>query len=157
MDPIHIITQGAWAAIAAFGFALIFNVPKRTLGFGAFCGAVGVSARLCILGLWPELHIAMATLIAAIIVAGLSELFSRVLRSPSTVFSVPGVIPMVPGSFMFRAMVQLLQLFGHKDGQDPEQLALALQLGFTSLMILTALAVGTATPNLLLYRRRPEA
>ncbi|KAF0094092.1 MAG: hypothetical protein E1N59_2350 [Puniceicoccaceae bacterium 5H] len=145
------------AALAATGFAVLFNVPKRTLSACALCGAFGVSARILLLNATEHtMHLAAATLLAAAGVSLLSELFSRLLNAPPAVFSVPGVIPMVPGSLMFRTMVGFLRHANANVPIDYQALGADLQLGLTAFLVLMALAVGIATPNLLFYRRRPE-
>ncbi|MDP0498469.1 MAG: threonine/serine exporter family protein [Verrucomicrobiota bacterium JB022] len=152
-----ILYKACSAALAALGFAVLFNVPKRTLVACALCGAFGVSLRLGLLH-WSEhhMHLAAATLIAAGGVSLLGEFFSRLLNAPPAVFTVPGVIPMVPGSLMFRTMVGFLRHTNPELPIDYQALGADLQLGLTAFLTLTALAVGIAMPNLLFYRRRPE-
>lgn len=153
----EILIKALAAALAATGFAVLFNVPKRTLLACAITGALGVALRLGLLELSDGgLHLAAATLIAAMGVALLGEVFSRWLKAPPAVFTVPGVIPMVPGSLMFRTMVGFLK---HADMHQPidlTALAADFRLGMTTFLVLMALAVGIATPNLLFYRRRAE-
>ncbi len=157
MNPLPILNTMAWGALAALGFALLFNVPRRTLVWAALCGAVGVGTRMAVLQIWPGTHLAAATLLAAALVACMAELLWRRLDTVAAVFSVPGVIPMVPGSLMFRAIVQMLQSLDTRSPVDPVQLGETLRLAGSALLVVGALAVGIAAPNLILYRRRPEA
>jgi uncharacterized membrane protein YjjB (DUF3815 family) len=159
MNWVSLIHASVMAALAATGFAMLFNVPRRVLALCAFCGAAGVGSRLLLMGpLGGELQIAMATFAAAVVVAGIAEFLSHRMNVPPAVFSVPGVIPMVPGVFMFRSVVYWLNIAASQDGPfDSVMFGTAWQLTGTSVLILGALALGIAAPNLILYRRRPEA
>jgi len=146
------------AALAAVGFAILFRTPLRVIAYSSLCGALGVGARtLWISEFDPQMQIATATFLAAAIVGFTAELLSRRLRVPPSLFSVPGVIPMVPGGIMFHAIVVWLKIATTKPGDfSPELLGQALSLTGTSFLCLCALVLGIAAPALLLYRRRPE-
>jgi len=159
MDWLQLFNNSVMAALAATGFAMLFNVPRRALALSALCGAAGVGTRMVLMQYGGgEVHIAMATFAAAIVVAALAELISRKMNMPPALFSVPGVIPMVPGGVMFRAVVYWLNIAASQDGPfDEVMFGAAWHLTGISLLILCALAMGIAAPNLILYRRRPEA
>ena len=159
MHPAQILSSALFAALAAAGFAMLFSVPRRTLAMCALCGAAGVGLRLTLLQATNgALHIAMATLCAALAVAILAELLSRRTGMPPAVYSVAGVIPMIPGGYMFRAVTYWLSIAS--DNATDFDLVLfgeSMHLAAMALLILSALALGIAAPNLIFYRRRPEA
>ncbi|WP_139995603.1 threonine/serine exporter family protein [Paenibacillus paridis] len=116
--------------IASAAFGLIFNVPKRTL---AHCGAVGMIGWLiyiCCTQL--ELDAIPATLIAAFVVTVISQLFSKLYKTPIIVFSVSGIIPLVPGGLAYDAMRNVV--LDHYD--------IAVQLAVKAFMISGAIAIG---------------
>ena len=159
MTLLLLLHNALMAALAATGFALIFNVPRRSLALCALCGAVGVTSRMILLNLGGgAIHIAVATLCASIVVASVAEILSRRMQMPASVFSVPGVIPMIPGSLMFRSVVYWLTMATESGGDfDGILFGEAMMLAANALIVLAAIAMGIAAPNLILYRRRAEA
>ncbi len=76
--------------------AIIYNVsPKRAF----WAGVSGVVGRLVFNGLMSsgKEQIILATFMGALAVGVYSETLARILKSPATVFSVPGIFPLVPG------------------------------------------------------------
>lgn len=148
-----LLSDGFWSAVAAAGFAILFNVPRRTLPGCAIAGAVGYGLRTLLVewGMMLEL----ATLAGAIVVGFLAEFFARRWQTPAAVFTVPGVIPLVPGSFAFHALMGLIQITDvGAFGGTPVLVEAAVNAVRTGL-ILAAIAAGTAAPSLLFQRHRP--
>lgn len=142
-----------WSGLAALGFALLFNVPVRTVPGCVIAGAVGHGLRTVLMSL--GMGIEGATLAAASAVGLLGEAFARRWATPATTFTIPGAIQMVPGTFAFRAMIGLLRL---ATGSPPNGAAVLLDAATNAVktaIILGALAVGIAAPALLFLRRRP--
>ncbi len=82
--------------------AVAFNVPPRALWVCGVLGNVAWSGEL-FLRTHGDSMLA-ANFSAALIVAMLAELAARVQRLPVTCFAVPGVIPLVPGFSLYKAM-----------------------------------------------------
>jgi uncharacterized membrane protein YjjB (DUF3815 family) len=142
-----------WAGLAALGFAMLFNVPRRTLPGCLVAGALGhVSRRILMSG---GMSIESATLAAAVGIGFLAYYFARRWRTAATIFSVCGVIPMVPGRFAYSTMIGLLQLAELGTAAAPEILVEVSVNAVKTAMILGALAVGIAAPSLLFQRHRP--
>jgi uncharacterized membrane protein YjjB (DUF3815 family) len=97
-----IVQQLLLSFIASALFGVIFNIPKKLLINSGFVGMVGWMVYI----LFAEQHVnhVMATFIAAFFVAMLSNLFARLYKTPATIFSVSGIIPLVPGGTAFEAM-----------------------------------------------------
>ncbi|MCO5190694.1 MAG: threonine/serine exporter family protein [Anaerolineae bacterium] len=160
--PPNLFVDALWAAVAATGFAVLFNVPYRTLFGCAVCGALGHASRTFMLqsDLPAANHIVMASLIGATVVGSLGFLIARHMQLPSIVFTVSGVIPMVPGTYAFSAMLGILRMADIVGVGGPTRTDLIL-LGevvpntLTTAFVLAALAVGIAAPSLLFRRRKP--
>ncbi|HHV30546.1 MAG TPA: threonine/serine exporter [Clostridium sp.] len=74
---------------------VIYNVEKRNLIWVGFCGMLGwITYRT-----FNELaeSVVLASFLGAVVVGIYSESVARLLKAPATVFSVPGIIPLVPG------------------------------------------------------------
>jgi uncharacterized membrane protein YjjB (DUF3815 family) len=141
----------ALAAVPAVGFALVFNVPPRMLGYCAMGGAVGHGMRFLLIH--GGIPIEWATFMAAAVVSLIGVQLAKRLRAHPKVFTVASMIPMVPGVPFFAALLALVEI--NRNGVTDELLQTAISSGLRALFIIGALAVGLAVPGLLFYRRRP--
>lgn len=143
-----------WAGMAALGFAVLFNVPRRALVGCALGGALAYAVRTLLVQ--SELvGIEAATLLGATAVGFLGVKFGRYWRVPAPVFIVPGVIPLVPGYLAFRTMIDLLTLTTHAPTVDETLLLTAAVNSLKTVLIVGGIAAGVAIPSLLLRRHRP--
>ncbi|MGE4274323.1 MAG: threonine/serine exporter family protein [Desulfitobacterium sp.] len=117
--------------LATMAFGVLFNVPKKTLLGG---GLVGMLGWMIYVTLTKELNVNLvtATLAASFGVATLSQGLARKLKLPVTVFSVSGIIPLVPGGMAYDTMRQLIEN-NYLEG---------LRLGSITLLIAGAIAFG---------------
>jgi uncharacterized membrane protein YjjB (DUF3815 family) len=96
------IEQLLTSFIAAAAFGIIFNAPKRSL---IKCGIVGMFGWIIyIILVMYEYDTVLATLVASFVVAVISQIFAKVYKAPVIIFSVAGVIPLVPGGIAYDAM-----------------------------------------------------
>ncbi len=158
MGPLlWLFASGFWAGIAALGFSVLFNVPRRALLFCFLAGACGQSVRTA-LALF-EVPLLSATFAGALSVGLVAVVFARRLNVPAGLFSLPGAIPMVPGVFAFRAMLALITLTGHEIADSSfslnEVLIYAVQNFTKTGLTLAILAVGIALPSLMTQRDKP--
>ena len=92
-----------FAFIATVAFGKLFNTPHRALILGGLVGAIGFAFYIGmkdILGYSSML----SNFTGAIVISIISEIFARIFKEPVTVFSIPGIIPLVPGLPLYRAM-----------------------------------------------------
>ncbi|QFI53482.1 threonine/serine exporter family protein [Aeromonas simiae] len=152
MDLLWLLAKDAfWSAIPAVGFAMIFNVPPRLLKYCAMGGALAHSLRTLLIH--SGVPIEWATLAAATTVGFVCVYWARRLLVPRPVFSVASIIPMIPGSFAFKAMISIVEL--NINGFSLTLLENALENGLKALFIVAALSFGLAIPSLVVYRNRP--
>lgn len=148
-----LIRDAFWSGIAALGFAMLFNVPRRTLPGCMIAGAAGHTLRTVLMN--GGATIEGATLVGATCVGFLTLYFGRWWHTPPVIFAVCGVIPMIPGRFAYGTMIGLFRLAemgsAAPDGVLIEVSVNAVKTG----LILGALAVGIAAPTLLFQRSRP--
>ncbi|GET22935.1 threonine/serine exporter family protein [Prolixibacter denitrificans] len=143
----HFMEMGVWLGFAAIGFAVLFNVPQRALPVIWLVGALGGITKLVILHFGG--NIILASLAGATLVGFLSIPAAHSKHAPPLVFSIPAVIPMVPGAFAYRMMLGLIRLAGdtHADSYS-DILNSAVSNGLKTLFILLSLAAGVAIPML---------
>jgi len=148
MDFINILEKGFWAGFAALGFAILFNVPQRTLLIIWSMGALGGLLKFLLLGL--EVNIVLASLAGASLIGVLSVYAAHNKHAPPLVFSIPSVIPMVPGTFAYRMMLGCMELVGTSSNSETylKTLAETTNNGLKAIFILIALSAGVAIPML---------
>jgi uncharacterized membrane protein YjjB (DUF3815 family) len=116
--------------IASVAFGIIFNVPQKTL---FQCGLVGALGWLIyILMLQIPVDPVYATGVSAFGVTVLSQISAKMYKTPIIIFSVAGIIPLVPGGLAYDAMRNAVE--NHYD--------LAVQQGAKAFMISGAIAIG---------------
>lgn len=148
---IGFMTDAWFAWIPAVGFAMIFNVPTKMLVLCAAGGALTHSLRFLLLHF--GMPIEWATFIVSTNMGFIGLYWSRKYLIPRPVFTVASVIPMIPGSFAFKAMVGVVAI--NTNGYSLELMQTVMENGLRTLFILTALSFGLAIPSILIYRGRP--
>jgi uncharacterized membrane protein YjjP (DUF1212 family) len=144
-----------WSALAALGFAMLFNVPVRTLVGCAFLGALGHGVRTALIDSMGA-GLETATLAGSTLVGFVGVAFARYWNTPSAIYTVSSAIPMVPGVLAYEAMIGLLRVSAANAG-------LTSAVAFTDVgiyatktaLILGAIAIGIAAPSLLFVRQKP--
>ncbi|HKK12962.1 MAG TPA: threonine/serine exporter family protein [Flavobacteriaceae bacterium] len=151
MDWISFFENWIWFGCAATGFAILFNVPKRTLIAIFFMGALGGSVKLLIVH-WNN-SVVLGTLLGAAIIGFLSIYAAHFRHSPPFVFAIPAVIPMVPGSYAYNTMKGIIRLTNNTGTADfVALLNETVTKGLLTLFVLMAIAVGVVAPMLLTRR-----
>jgi uncharacterized membrane protein YjjB (DUF3815 family) len=86
------------------------------------------------------------------------EFLARYYRIPRLVFTVPGVIPLVPGVFAYHTMVGIFEITGVADLTPVASVEVLLTTAVNAIrtgLILAAIAIGLIAPNLLFRRQKP--
>ena len=89
------------------------------------------------------LSLAGATLVSIIAIRAIHR-----LHTPSMVLVVPAVIPLVPGVLIYRLLFAIINI----RSLTVEQLLAAVQSGVDALLIILAIAIGAAMPNIFAKR-----
>ncbi len=135
-----------WSAATATGFAVLFHVPHRSLPWVALLGALGYCLRFAWLAHGGS--IVPGTLLASLTIGVGSMVLSYFIHSPAVVYSMPAVIPMVPGTYAYKTMIGLMQIADN--GATLDVLIKTVNNGLITGFILVVLAIGVSVPNLLL-------
>lgn len=145
MEILLIAEKCFWYGTAAAGFAILFNVPVRTIFIIWILGALGGLVRLVMINL--ETGPVLASFLGASVIGTLSIPAAHNKHAPPMVFAIPAVIPMVPGVFAYRTMLGFINLTGEVGEAYSMILNETVNNGVKTLFILMALAVGVAFPN----------
>ncbi|AOT72834.1 threonine/serine exporter family protein [Geosporobacter ferrireducens] len=97
-----------FAALSIIGFSVLFNIPKNAIYKTAFSGALGWTTYVYFSNHLGQSTV-MASFFAASVVALFSEFFARRFKETVTVFVIPGILPLVPGSGMYYTMLAIIE------------------------------------------------
>lgn len=140
----HLITS----FVASSTFGIIFNVPKKSL---IKCGFVGMIGWMLYIFLFLQgVDAVYATLAASFLVAVISHIFAKVYKNPVIIYSIVGIIPLVPGGIAYNAMRNFVE----------NEYATALPLAARAFMISGAIAFGLVLSevlNQLIIRRKKSS
>lgn len=142
------LVNAIFAALPAVGFAMVFNVPKSTLIFCAFGGAIAYSSRYFLMDI--NLSIELSTFLASTIVGIITVYWSRKYIIPRPVYTIASIIPLLPGTYAFTSIINLIEMNSH--GVTPELISMFVDNFLKSIIILGAIGFGLALPSLYLMR-----
>jgi uncharacterized membrane protein YjjB (DUF3815 family) len=102
LEIVAILAQLITSFIATGSFGIVFNAPKETL---VKCGLIGMGGWLIyyLLEGYTKNPV-LATLAATVFIAVLSQELAKFYKTPVIIFSVAGIIPLVPGGIAYDAM-----------------------------------------------------
>jgi uncharacterized membrane protein YjjB (DUF3815 family) len=148
MNTLQWLEKGIWLGLAAIGFAVLFNVPRRALGTIFVIAAWGGLTKL-----WIQqqgIVVALAAFVGASLIGLLSVMAAHQRKAPPMIFAIPAVIPMIPGFFAYQAMVGMIELTFEKNPQLYSKLFFeTVNNGLSALFVLLALSTGVAIPMLI--------
>jgi uncharacterized membrane protein YjjB (DUF3815 family) len=97
-----IAIQSITSYLATCAFGIIFNIPFKPLLHG---GLIGMVAWLIYFFLFQYSgNDFVATFAASLVIAIMSQIFARVCKNPVILYSVSGIIPLVPGGLTYSVM-----------------------------------------------------
>ncbi len=151
---IAVILDGIFAAVAAIGFAVISNPPRKALRGCAILAAVGHGLRYFLIN-QLGLDITTASLFAAFSIGLLSLWFADRIHCPAEVFAFPSLLPMIPGMFAYKTILGLMKFLTTPaaETQNAEIIADIMRNGLTTLFVLFALVLGVALPMFLFHKQ----
>lgn len=129
---------------ATMGFAILYNAPARTIIPSGLAGMTGWFIFDYFLS-FSELGIFFASGIASFSVAIICQLLARQFKMPVIVFSIPGIIPLVPGGAAYTMMRALVEGNGEA----------ALLFGTQTFLVSGAIALGLSLNSALFQIIQP--
>jgi len=117
---------------ATIGSAIVFNTSKYDIVRAGFVAAAGWLVYTLLKN--TSASVAVAYFAGAFVVAFLSEILAFFLKTPATVYLLPGLFPLVPGGGMFQTM----------EAAVSGNMSNALSIGFSTLTAAGAIAIAIA-------------
>ena len=142
LDVAH---QGAFGAVAAWGFGVLFNFDGRSL---IWCSALGVLAlgvrTLALAGGWS---LEAASFAAALAAGAIVSLTSPQRGEAVDVLALAGCIPMVPGAFFGKAILGLFAVTAPAPAHPQDMAIFAIVAMTRVILTLGAIGAGLAIPT----------
>ena len=124
------VVHACLSFVATACFGVIFNAPTKAIPYCGLVGMVGWTLYFTLSGFGMQaVH---ASFICAFIVAIVAHSFARKYRLPMIIFSVSGIIPLVPGGTAYNSMRSIVEL----------NYLMGMEYGMRAFMISGALAMG---------------
>lgn len=98
-----VIIQLISGMLGSLGFSLVFNIGKKHLIPAALGGLLSWGVYLFCMCV-PGIGVLMATVIASACSQVYSEILARLYKTPTTVFVIPAVVPLIPGGSLYNTM-----------------------------------------------------
>lgn len=99
--------QSMLAFLASIAFGIIFNAPRSTLLYCGLVGGAGWMVYFCSDAL--NGNAVQASFLGAFAVSVVAHIFAKRFRKPMIIFSVAGIIPLVPGGAAYNAMRHVVE------------------------------------------------
>ena len=142
-----LVQKGGWAAVATVGFSVLFNVPKYALPYCALIGALGYALRTALMS--GGMGMVMATLCAALLIGVLATILAQRFAVSGTLFAVGPAIPLVPGSYAYKAVMGMVMAANAPEMESHGELLLAaFDNGLKATLTILFLSFGIALPGL---------
>lgn len=100
------IVQLITSFIASAAFAVLFNAPKNSL---LLCGLSGMLSWATYILLKTEMDAMFSIVASSFIVGIVGQICARYQKKPVIIFSVAGIIPLVPGGLAYDAMRRFVE------------------------------------------------
>jgi len=137
--------------VAAAGFAMLFNVPVRTLILCIAGGAISVITRNLLTV--AEINLPLATFCGSLAAGIWTIYWVHKVHTPGYVISIPSVIPLVPGVLAYKAMMGLFAFTAFTPGtanvSKTEAFIQLFEPGIKSILTVLGITLGVAIPNII--------
>ena len=130
------------ALLGSAAFAVAFRTPRRYFWLTVLIGACPF---LMLKLLPPDWNSGFSSFLAALLAGCMSHLAAKVTKAPAQCFLIPGVILLVPGTYIYRAFNAAM---GHRIDE-------ALGLGLSAFAITLGVSFGVLLANWVVPSRKP--
>lgn len=136
--------QWQFYPLALFGslcFAILFRTPVKYMPLTVLIGFIACVGIHTFPADW---HVGYTSFIMAMAIGSISHVFARITKAPAQCFLIPGVIFLVPGTYLYRA-------FSAGMAQDINTVATTL---FTAIIITLGISSGLLVANWIVPSRQ---
>lgn len=128
------VTDVLWhvlgATVCTVGLIFMYNLEVRSACF-AVMGAM-IACSIFEFYVYYNDNVFVGALVSALAVASFADIMAHVLKTPTTILLIPGIVPMVPGGLLFNTMLSILE--GNTEASR--------EYGMRALLVALGLTVG---------------
>lgn len=151
---LDIVLVAMLAAVSGMGFAFGANPTRRMILVSGVLATLGYITRLALLA--SGVGLATSTLCAALTISLLSIPCSHHWHTPAEMFTIPALIPMVPGLYAYRTILGFMQFLENvSPAQRQAYLVDIIFNGVTTFFVMWALVIGATLPLFFFHRNSP--
>ena len=99
--------QVAGSFMAVLSFGLVLEMPRKYLGWSGLTGGVCWLVYLVVKAGTGSMI--LGAFLSSLSVALMGHLFARIFRAPVSVFLVPGILPLVPGTSIYNSVYYVIR------------------------------------------------
>ena len=148
------IADGLFAAVAAIGFAIISNPPRKALAICALLACVGHAVRYFLMhNTAMPLDLVAASTVAGFCIGLLAVPFAMRIHCPAECFAFPSLLPMVPGMFAYKAIRDLINIVRLPGEYTAEYVARFFHNGSLTVLVMFGMVVGCIIPIFIFHRQ----
>ena len=148
------IADGLFAAVAAIGFAIISNPPRKALAICALLACVGHAVRYFLMhNTAMPLDLVAASTVAGFCIGLLAVPFAMRIHCPAECFAFPSLLPMVPGMFAYKAIRDLINIVRMPGEYTAEYVARFFHNGSLTVLVMFGMVVGCIIPIFIFHRQ----
>ena len=148
------IADGLFAAVAAIGFAIISNPPRKALAICALLACVGHGVRYFLMhNTAMPLDLVAASTVAGFCIGLLAVPFAMRIHCPAECFAFPSLLPMVPGMFAYKAIRDLINIVRMPGEYTAEYVARFFHNGSLTVLVMFGMVVGCIIPIFIFHRQ----
>lgn len=89
--------------LGSLGFSLVFNLNRKHLLAASLGGFLAWGVYLLCMS-FLQMGVMSSTVTASIISQIYAEILARIYKTPTTVFVIPAVVPLIPGGSLYNTM-----------------------------------------------------
>lgn len=127
---LQLLVQTVFSYLATITFGVILNIPRRNLNVCAWIGVIGWLSYWILWQLGTGKLV--ANLVGALLIGVSSIVMGPIKKTPTLLFNIPALVPLVPGATAFESVRYLV--LGKSEA--------AFSYLLTVLMVIGAISVG---------------
>ena len=143
-----VLEDAFYAALAGIGFASISNPPSNAYKYCAIISAAGHAVRYIFMNnSYHGFGLVFSSFIAALVIGFLSVAMAYKAKCPPETFSVPSLLPMIPGMYAYRTVEGMVMcLFTEDEKLFNHYLYLCTSNGLTCSFDILGMVLGVIAP-----------
>lgn len=149
MEVLDVLFKGIWCALAAMGFGVLFNAPRKSLWMILLVGFLGGTTKFALMLPAVGARIVFATFLAGLVIGFAGVYLGNWRKLIPMMITIPSVIPLVPGVFFYRSILGLISLAQVPSEEYTQLVNQTVYNGTMTVFVLLAITLGVVIPLIL--------